>query len=175
VRDEEGAGERAARLADDLRADGVRVEFDTRTDTSFGRRSTDWELKGVPVRLEVGPRDLAQGNVTLVRRTEAEKVAVPLPQAVRQVQEALTDAQRGLLAEAAAFRDDRVADATTVDEAVEASGGGWARLPWSVLAGEGEHRLAEYGVTVRCLQRADGSVPLSEDERDLVAFVGRAY
>src|SRR5262249_25263376 len=65
VKAEDGAGEAAARLADELRAAGVRVELDARTDTSFGRRAVDWELKGVPVRIEVGPRDLASGQVTL--------------------------------------------------------------------------------------------------------------
>ncbi len=68
VRDEGEVVERCAKLADELRAAGVRVQLDTKTDVSMGRRATDWELKGVPVRLEVGPRDLADGVATLVRR-----------------------------------------------------------------------------------------------------------
>src|SRR5437868_1674255 len=73
VRNEEGAGERAAALAAELVAAGHRVELDDRVDTSFGRRAVDWELKGVPVRVEVGPRDLAEGNVTIVRRDAGTK------------------------------------------------------------------------------------------------------
>ena len=73
VRDEEGAGEAAARLADELKAAGVRVRLDDQVDTSFGRRATDWELKGIPLRIEVGPRDLTEGEVTLVRRDTGEK------------------------------------------------------------------------------------------------------
>ena len=65
VRDEDGAGERGRRLADELRARRRAGRASTTSvDTSFGRRATDWELKGVPVRIEVGPRDLAEGNVT---------------------------------------------------------------------------------------------------------------
>src|SRR5437660_2483724 len=68
VRAEEGAGERAAALAAELADAGVRVQLDDRVDTGFGRRAVEWELKGVPVRLEVGPRDLAAGTAALVRR-----------------------------------------------------------------------------------------------------------
>ena len=49
------------------------------------------------------------------------------------------------------------------------------RVPWSLVRGEGEVRLAERAVTVRCLQRPDGSLPASDDEDDLVAYVARAY
>ena len=68
VRDEGDVVARCRALADELRAAGVRVQLDTKADVSMGRRATDWELKGVPVRLEVGPRDLAEGVATLVRR-----------------------------------------------------------------------------------------------------------
>ncbi len=64
VRDEDGAGDRAAALVAELRDLGVRVRLDDAVDTGFGRRATAWELKGVPVRIEIGPRDLAQGEVT---------------------------------------------------------------------------------------------------------------
>src|SRR5690606_10640306 len=57
VRDEGGAGAAADALVADLRAAGHRVELDARVDQSLGRRAVDWELKGVPVRVEVGPRD----------------------------------------------------------------------------------------------------------------------
>ena len=53
-------------LVAELKAAGVRVRLDAQVATSFGRRATDWELKGVPVRIEVGPRDLAEGLVTVV-------------------------------------------------------------------------------------------------------------
>ncbi|HZQ26168.1 MAG TPA: proline--tRNA ligase [Acidimicrobiales bacterium] len=175
VRDENGAGERAAALAADLRAQGHRVQLDDRVDQSFGRRTIDWELKGVPVRLEVGPRDLAEGNVTLVRRDTGEKRPVPADTASKQVTELLAAVQQGLLDEAAALRQARTADVATLDEAREAAATGFARLPWSAVGTEGEAELARSGITVRCLQRADGSLPLSEAEPELVAYVARAY
>ena len=73
IRDDDGVGEAAAAITAELKAAGVRVRLDDRTDTAFGRRATDWELKGVPVRIEVGPRDLANGEVTVVRRDSSEK------------------------------------------------------------------------------------------------------
>jgi prolyl-tRNA synthetase len=175
VRDEDGAGDAARRLAAELDATGARTRLDDRTDQGFGRRSTEWELKGVPIRLEVGPRDLAEGQVTLVRRDTTEKVPVPVDEAGRRVAGLLDTIQTELLAAATEFRDARIADVTNLEDAVDASTDGWARIPWSAVDDAGEARLAEDGVTVRCLQRPDGSVPDRGDEPDLVAFCGRAY
>ena len=75
----------AETLVAELRADGHRVRLDDRTETSFGRRSVGWELKGVPVRVEVGPRDLAEGTVTLVTRHNRHKEPVPLAGVRREV------------------------------------------------------------------------------------------
>ena len=72
-------------------------------------------------------------------------------------------------------RDARIADVKTIDDAVEASSTGWARLPWSELGTEGEAKLAERSVTVRCLVRADGSLPETGDEPDVLAYCARAY
>ena len=73
VKDSPEVGAAAEALVAELTAAGHRVRLDARTDTSFGRRSVAWELKGVPVRVEVGPRDLAEGNVTVVTRHTREK------------------------------------------------------------------------------------------------------
>jgi prolyl-tRNA synthetase len=175
VRDEEGAGDRAAALVDELKAAGVRAELDARVDTGFGRRAVDWELKGAPVRLEVGPRDLAAGTVTLARRDTGTKEPVPVEGAAKAVADALDAAQRDLLEGARKERDARTADAGDAGEALEAARDGFARVPWSALGPEGEARLATEGVTVRCLRREDGSVPDTDDEPGLVAVVARAY
>src|SRR5579863_1979145 len=100
VKEDAAVGEAAARFCAELRAAGHRVRLDDRTDTSFGRRSVDWELKGVPVRLEVGPRDLAEGNVTVVVRHTREKRTVALGGVAAEVAGALAAADRDLLAEA---------------------------------------------------------------------------
>jgi prolyl-tRNA synthetase len=175
VKDGDGAGDAARRLGAELAGAGVRVEVDDRVATSFGRRATDWELKGVPVRVEVGPRDLAAGDVTVVRRDTGEKVPVALDKVASTVAGLTTTIQSDLLARAITRRDERIAEVTTLDEALEASATGWAKLPWDLLKGEGEARLAQDAVTVRCLQRADGTVPDSDDEPGVVAYVGRSY
>jgi prolyl-tRNA synthetase len=175
VKDENGAGDTAFRLADELNKAGVRVQVDNRVDTSFGRRATDWELKGVPLRLEVGPRDLANSSATLVRRDTATKETVRLDKVVRAVSDGIDVVQAELLAAATTRRDDRTVDCSTLDDIVDAAQAGFARAPWSVVGVDGEKQLAESAVSVRCLQRADGSVPDSEDEPDLVAYCARAY
>lgn len=176
VKDADGAGARAAELADELRAAGVGVTLDDKVSQSFGRRSTDWELKGVPLRIEVGPRDLAAGQVTLVRRDRGEKQPVPLDEVVARVPGLLEQIQVDMLAQATAARDARIVDAANLDEAAEAAAASQVgRLAWDVVRGDGEAHLAQSGITVRCLQRSDGTVPDSDDEADLVAFVAKAY
>jgi prolyl-tRNA synthetase len=175
VRDEDGSGERAKVLAAEVAELGHRVELDDRVDQSFGRRVTNWELKGVPVRIEVGPRDLAEGNVTLVRRDTADKQAVPAAEAGARASLLVRDVQAALLAEATALRDERTAAVSSIDEAIEAAKTGWARLPWSAIGEEGEDQLATAGVSVRCLQSPDGSLPDATSEGDVIAYVGRAY
>ncbi|MGH9106684.1 MAG: proline--tRNA ligase [Acidimicrobiales bacterium] len=207
VRTEEGAGEAAASLAQALRAAGHRVELDVRTELSFGRRVVDWELKGVPVRIEIGPRDLAAGTAVLCRRDARTKGPVRLDDAVAEVGRALGASQAALLAEARRRTEERTVEATGLDEALEAAQSGFAVLPGSVLAGQApagavptgqvpagrvpsgwapsgagedggdaEARLNANGVTVRALQRPDGSLPgAGEEVPALVAVVGRAY
>jgi len=176
VKDSPEVGAAAEALVSELRAAGHRVRLDDRTDTSFGRRSVDWELKGVPVRVEVGPRDLADGNVTLVVRHTREKRTVAQAGVAAEVVAALAAADRDLLAEATAFREARTADAATLEEAIEAGSVGFARLPMAVLGPDGEDRLAQHAMTVRCIQRPDGSLAGHGDPEDeLVAVVGRSY
>jgi prolyl-tRNA synthetase len=175
VKDADGAGDTAANVGAELKAAGVRTRLDARVDVSFGRRATDWELKGVPLRIEIGPRDLVEGNVTIVRRDTHEKVAVPVAEAAARVAGLTASQQADILAAATARRDERIAECATIDEAREAAQVGFARVPWSEVGTEGEAKLAAAAVTVRCLQRADGSLPASEDEPDLVAYVARSY
>ena len=175
VRDEDDVVGRCRRIAEELRAAGVRVELDLRTETSLGRRATDWELKGVPVRVEVGPRDLAEGVATIVRRISGTKQPVALEGLTGAVVTALDEQQAELLALATERREARTAEVATVEEAIEAAASGWARIPWATLGEEGEARLAESSVTVRCLVRPGGGVPDDPDEPGVLAVVARAY
>ncbi|HEY5333588.1 MAG TPA: His/Gly/Thr/Pro-type tRNA ligase C-terminal domain-containing protein, partial [Solirubrobacterales bacterium] len=143
--------------------------------TGFGRRAVNWELKGVPIRIDVGPRDLASGEVTLIRRDTGEKRQVSIAAVPGLIADLLEEIQAAMLADAAAFRDAATSDVGDLDEALEAGREGVGRIEWSKLGDEGERRLLAEGVSVRCIQRPDGTVPESEDEPDLLAIVARAY
>ncbi len=174
VKDEAVAA--AHRIGDELRTLGIRVVVDDDADIQFGRRAVDWELKGVPLRLEVGPRDLAAGQATIVNRVSgAEKTSVSLDGIGGELARLVATEQDAMLAAARAERDARIVEVTSVDDAAAAAVDGWAKISWSKLGLGGEATLARAGVTVRCLQRADGTVPDSDDEPDLVAFVARSY
>ncbi len=175
VNDAPGVLDAASAVAAELTAAGVRVEADVRVDTPFGRRAVDAELKGYPIRIELGPRDLADAAAVLVRRIPATKETVPLPNLVAAVRTALIADQQDLYDRALARRESATADVSGVDEAVEAAAIGWARIPWRLLGTEGEERLVGQGITVRCLVRADGDVPESDNEDGAIAVVGRAY
>jgi len=174
ARADEATGPAAARIAADLKAAGLRVRLDERADTSFGRRAIDWERKGVPVRVELGPRDLAQDSAVVVLRHDRSKRPVRLGELVGAVRAALAGTDERLYAEALAFREERTSAVASLEAAAEAGADGFARVPYAEVGEAGEDRLAEAGITVRCLQGPDGS--LREDEGDdLVAVVGKAY
>ena len=163
-------------MFEELTAKGVRAVLDDRTDLPFGRRVVDWELKGVPLRLELGPRDLAEDQVVLVERVGGKRANVPRRDVAQAVIGGLDIAQQTLLAAATEFRDSRVDQVLTADEAREScEAGRWARMPWSAVSGDGERDLAAAGITVRCLQDADGGVPVDDQCEVLFALLARAY
>ncbi|MEV8430150.1 proline--tRNA ligase [Streptomyces sp. HUAS 31] len=176
IKGEEPVLAKVREIGDRLRAAGVRVHVDDRTDTPFGRRAVDWELKGVPVRIEIGPRDLESGTAVLARRIPGGKEPVALDALAGLLPAILEEDQALLLRRSRERRESRTSDVSTIEEAVEAAtAGGWARLPWATLGEEGEAALAEHGVTVRCLVAEDGSVPDADDAPGNVAVVARAY
>ncbi|KAB1985187.1 proline--tRNA ligase [Streptomyces triticiradicis] len=176
IKGDEAVLAKVREIGDRLTAAGVRVQVDDRTDTPFGRRAVDWELKGVPVRVEVGPRDLESGTAMLVRRIPGGKEPVALDALAALLPAVLEEDQALLLRQSRERRESRTSDVSTVDAAVEAAvAGGWARIPWADLGEEGEARLAEHAVTVRCLVAEDGSVPDADDAPGNVAVVARAY
>ncbi|MDX3073004.1 proline--tRNA ligase [Streptomyces sp. MI02-7b] len=162
-------------IGDRLKAAGIRVQVDVRTDTPFGRRAVDWELKGVPVRVEVGPRDLENGTAMLARRIPGGKEPVAIDELTALIPRALEEDQATLLRQSRERREARTVDVATIGEAAEAAATGWARIPWADLGPEGEAKLAEQGVSVRCLLTEDGAVPETDDAPGTVAVVARAY
>jgi prolyl-tRNA synthetase len=175
VKDDPAVLDAVDQIERELADAGVRVRADRRTELGLGRRLTGWELKGVPVRVEVGPRDLAQNSVTVVRRDQDAKQTVPLEAAAQVAAEAVTTAGAELFSQAAELLRERTVDVAGLDEAVEVARTGFARMPWADVGPDGERRLNEQGVSVRCLVGADGSLPSADDEDGLVAILARAY
>ena len=175
VRDGDDAVDAAcAAVVDGLCQADVRVSLD-RGRGSFGRRLTDIELKGYPLRIEVGPRDLAEGVVGVVRRDTGEKVLVPVADVVATTTALLEVVQKDLLAAATERRDRLTVVVDTVDEAIAAAQNGFARLSWDLVTPEIEKQLKGEALTVRCLQRADGSMPDHEKEAGLTCIIAKSY
>jgi prolyl-tRNA synthetase len=150
--DDAQVAEAAGRIAAELAEAGVRVHTDTRFHTSFGRRSVDWELKGVPVRIELGARELAAGQATLVRRDRRTKETVPLDGAARAAADLLPVIQRDLLAESRTFREEHTYPVTDFEEFKErVAAGGLFLAGWSGTE-ESEQQIGEgTGATIRCI------------------------
>jgi prolyl-tRNA synthetase len=126
--------------------------------------------------VELGPRDVEAQTAILVRRLAGGvRDTVPLADLASTVPALLRDAQREMLSAATKARDARITSARSMAEVPEMVSEGWARLDWDLLGPSGELELASAGITVRCLQRADGSMPDSDTEPGLTAFLARAY
>jgi prolyl-tRNA synthetase len=171
----EGVVERGTRLVEDLVRAGIRAELDAHTDVSVGRRIIDWELRGVPVRVELGPRDIASGEVPVALRARGVKSPHALDGLAQAMAAILAAEQAELLRQATVLRDRLVRRVPTTEEAAEQARHGAARLPWAALGPEGERRLLEDGISVRCLVREDDE-PVDDPGSDGVeAIVARAY
>ncbi len=98
--------EKVAKIAADLRAKDVRVREDVREHLRPGFKFTEWEVKGVPIRIEIGPKDMEKGTVCIVRRDTREKAFVNENEAVATVEKLLVDIQASMLKAAVDFRDE---------------------------------------------------------------------
>jgi prolyl-tRNA synthetase len=118
----------ADRIRADLASQGIRVRVDDRDQHRPGFKFAEWELKGVPVRIELGPRDVAAGHVVLAERTGGEKMELAIEEAVAGMTERLASVQRAIYADALAFREANTHDITSFDDfvaGVEERGGFW--------------------------------------------------
>ena len=174
IRDDAEVVSVAETFKSELNTLGISVEIDAKSG-SLGRRLTDWELKGVPVRLEIGPRDLAEGVVSVARRDTGEKTNVALAEVAAHVASLLETMHSDLLALSLQRRDDQTVTVNSLDEAKDAARVGFAKMEWSAVGDEGEAALNRETLSVRCLQRPDGSLPESPEEADLVCIIARSY
>eukprot|EP00270_Netrium_digitus_P005213 TRINITY_DN1682_c0_g1_i5.p1 TRINITY_DN1682_c0_g1~~TRINITY_DN1682_c0_g1_i5.p1 ORF type:complete len:579 (-),score=219.11 TRINITY_DN1682_c0_g1_i5:210-1946(-) len=110
--DREAVVAAAVKVGQQLRDAGVRVKEDPRDNYSPGWKYNYWELKGVPLRIELGPRDLKAEQVVVVRRDTREKMTVPWAELVEKVQELLKEVHSDMLRKATEVRDGCIARAT---------------------------------------------------------------
>jgi prolyl-tRNA synthetase len=146
----------AQELAGRLRAAGVRTHVDdNRPQLSPGFKFNDWEMRGVPVRLELGPRDLEGGVVTLARRlptVEGQgKEQVPIDRAPEVIPGILEDFQAFLLHRAETFRDEHTATADSWDEFAAQVATGWAQSLHCGQSSCEDEIKADTAATPRCI------------------------
>ncbi|KKU87701.1 proline--tRNA ligase [Candidatus Gottesmanbacteria bacterium RIFCSPLOWO2_01_FULL_48_11] len=95
---------------------GIRIRVDSREEPSVGRRFNEWEVKGVPLRYEVGGKELADRTVTIARRDTGEKVTVTREQMLAQTERLIGEIQKALYSRAKKFLDENTRDAASYDE-----------------------------------------------------------
>jgi prolyl-tRNA synthetase len=155
--------ETANRIFAELKSSGLRVKLDDRDETP-GFKFNDWELRGVPVRIEIGPKDVANHSVALARRDvpgKAGKSFVPQDGLVQRIDALLDDIQNGLLKQAIDFRDANIREANTYEELRAAVEDGFALAPVIDDPAVDAKIKDETKATNRCfpLQQAEGEWP----------------
>ena len=132
-------------VEDQLRAVGIRYHIDDREGLSPGFKFNDWEMRGVPIRIEAGPRDCENHSVMIARRDvpgKDGKQVVPVQLLATTTRDLLAEIQANLLKQATEFRDARLHEAATYDDLKEIVGDGWA-LIWHCGTPECEDRIKE--------------------------------
>ena len=148
----EGVLDAADEVMQALKQSGIRVKMDTR-DQSPGWKFNEWEMRGVPIRLEIGPKDIENKQVVLVRRDTHEKLATPIQGLSQRIAELLSDIHANMLTQALQHRDAHIFNATDkagVLEAVDANKG-FAYTPWCGLRSCEEELKAQHGISSRCM------------------------
>jgi prolyl-tRNA synthetase len=162
--------QRGATLAEEIKAQGVSVKIDDDRQRNPGWKFAEWELKGVPIRISLGPRDLAKNQMELARRDTGTKTFAPLDEASSLIPRLLNEIQSTLYQKALAYREaqtHRVDDFSLFKERLEAPGG-FLLAHWD---GTSETELAikeETKATIRC-------IPLDamSDEPGKCVYTGR--
>ena len=142
----------AHRLAKGLEEEGIRCRVDDR-DVRPAWKYYEWERKGVPVRVEIGPRDAEQNQVVVVRRDTNEKSAFPQAELPALLKKTLGDIQTALFRRAANFREENTFDAKTWEEFTGIIGGmgGFVRASWCGAAACEARIKSETKATIRCI------------------------
>ena len=149
----EGVLDKANELADRLRNAGIRVKVDD-SDNSPGWKFSEYEMKGVPLRIEIGPKDIEQDQCVAVSRNKREKTFIPLGELEEKVKEKLAAIHKEMYDAALENLERRTYDCTSADEIVktlEEKGDGFIRAMWCGSE-ECEDKIKEQtGVGSRCI------------------------
>ncbi|MEJ1238947.1 proline--tRNA ligase [Chryseolinea sp. T2] len=136
-----------------LRKQGLSVKFDNRDTQKPGFKFAEWELKGVPVRLAVGPRDLENGTVEVARRDTKQKQVVKLSEVVTYVPALLEEIQQNIYQRALAFRDSHITRVDSYDEFKKLldDKGGFISAHWDGTTETETAIKEETKATIRCI------------------------
>ncbi len=176
----EGVLEAAAALKERLLAADIRCGLDS-SDQSMGWKAAEYEMKGIPLRIEIGPKDLEKGQCVIARRDSGEKVFVPLNELEETVKRLLDEVHEGMYQRALKNLTENTFDISTPEEAkaIVESKGGFLRSKW---CGDLECELAmkeRAGVSSRCMPFAqsgtEGTCPVCGKKCSTDIYWGVAY
>lgn len=177
-----GISEKLQPVIEQLENLGISVKYDDSDNKRPGFKFADYELKGVPVRLVMGGRDLENGTIEIMRRDTLEKESVSFDGIVERVKNLLDDIQKNIFEKARKFRDAHIYECNNYDEFKEKiQDGGFFLCPWDGTA-ETEAKIKEdTQATIRCIplgvdQNVEGLVDMvSGKPAKSKAIIARAY
>ncbi len=151
-------GEKADKITKSLRSKGISVKYDDRNTHKPGWKFSEYEFKGVPLRIAIGPRDMENGTVELARRDTLEKTVVQMDELADLIPDKLEEIQQSLFHRASNFKNENTHDVDTWDdfkEKIDAGGFVWAH--WDGTA-ETEDKIKEQTkATIRCIPLENNS------------------
>ncbi len=150
---------RARAIEAELSAAGVRVKLDDRDAYTPGWKFSEWELRGVPLRLEIGPKDIEKQQVVLIRRDTREKRPTPMAGLEAAVRQTLTEIQQALFERAVRFREEHTSRVSSWDEFKQAMEGrpGFVVAPWCGSAACEAEIKTDTQATIRNLPLEDSA------------------
>ncbi len=153
--------EKASEIKNLLEKIGIRVKFDDRDTYKPGWKFNEYEFKGVPVRIAIGPRDVANGTVEIARRDLLKKEIVATDQLVQRIPELLDDIQHTLFQRALTFREENTRKADNWEEFLQIldEKGGFILAHWDGTAETEQKIKEETKATIRCIPLGDNKEP----------------
>ena len=144
------------KFSSELKAKGISIKFDDDDKTKPGWKFAEYELKGVPVRIAIGPKDLEKGHVEVARRDTLEKQFIALDNVSTEVEKLLEDIQTNLFQKASDFRDTHTTEATTFEEFKDIieNKGGFVSALWDGTEETEEAVKNATKATIRCIPQA---------------------